>query len=91
MVSSTWELQCTMGGFFNNTLAPGTYTPPECEWTNVLFNLTMTSTGRQFDRLAMMFVGDTEVFRTSTAEPTWYGIEFKYASGPGLAREGTVC
>lgn len=55
----------------------------------MLFNLTMTSAGRQFDRLAMMFVGDTEVFRTSTAEPTWYGIEFKY--GPGLAREGTVC
>lgn len=40
----------------------------------------MTSAGLQFDRLAMMFVGDVEVFRTSTAEPTWYGIEFKYVS-----------
>lgn len=49
----------------------------------MLFNLTMTSAGRQFDRLAVMFVGDVEVFRTSTAEPTWYGIEFKYV--PDLA------
>lgn len=44
----------------------------------MLFNLTMTSKGRQFDRLGLMFLGDVEVFRTSTAEPTWYGIEFGY-------------
>ncbi len=33
-------------------------------------NFTVVSQGRQFDRLALMYLGDTEVFRTSTAEPT---------------------
>lgn len=38
----------------------------------------MTSRGRQFDRLALMFLGDIEVFRTSTAEPTTNGIIYTY-------------
>ncbi|KAL9941253.1 hypothetical protein ACHAP9_002429 [Verticillium nonalfalfae] len=32
-------------------------------------NFTVSSSGRQFDRLALMFFNDTEVWRTSTAEP----------------------
>lgn len=32
-------------------------------------NLTVTSAGRQFDRLALLFLNDTEIWRTSTAEP----------------------
>jgi Peptide N-acetyl-beta-D-glucosaminyl asparaginase amidase A len=38
----------------------------------------VTSRGRQFDRLGLVYLGDTEVFRTSTAEPTWGGIEWTY-------------
>jgi hypothetical protein len=41
-------------------------------------NFTVTSRGRQFDRLALMYFGDTEVWRTSTAEPTTNGIEWTY-------------
>lgn len=41
-------------------------------------NFTVTSKGRQFDRLALMFFGDTEVWRTSTAEPTTNGIRWTY-------------
>jgi hypothetical protein len=41
-------------------------------------NFTVTSEGRQFDRLALMYLGDTEIFRTSTAEPTVNGIEWTY-------------
>ena len=41
-------------------------------------NFTVTSKGRQFDRLALMYLGDTEVFRTSTAEPTADGIVWTY-------------
>jgi hypothetical protein len=33
---------------------------------------------RQFDRLAIMYLGDIEVWRTSTAEPTSNGIVFNY-------------
>ena len=41
-------------------------------------NFTVTSKGRQFDRLGLMYLGDTEVFRTSTAEPTANGIVWTY-------------
>lgn len=41
-------------------------------------NLTVTSKGRQFDRLGLMYLGDVEVFRTSTAEPTANGIMWTY-------------
>ena len=41
-------------------------------------NFTVTSQGRQFDRLALMYLGDIEVFRTSTAEPTANGIVWTY-------------
>lgn len=41
-------------------------------------NFTVTSKGRQFDRLGLMYLGDVEVFRTSTAEPTKDGIVWTY-------------
>ncbi|KAH6665897.1 peptide-N4-(N-acetyl-beta-glucosaminyl)asparagine amidase A [Plectosphaerella plurivora] len=47
----------------------GNYTPPGCDFDRVVLNLTVTSAGRQFDRLAIMFLNDTEIWRTSTAEP----------------------
>lgn len=56
----------------------GSYIPPECSFNRVTMNLTVTSKGRQFDRLALMYFNDTEVFRTSTAEPTPDGIEWTY-------------
>jgi len=42
----------------------------------VTMNFTVTSQGRQFDRLAIMYFGDSEVWRTSTAEPTTNGIRW---------------
>ncbi|KAI9835538.1 MAG: hypothetical protein M1819_001989 [Sarea resinae] len=56
----------------------GTYSPPPCNFSRVTINFTVTSSGRQFDRLALMYLGDTEVFRTSTAEPTATGISWTY-------------
>ncbi|OJD34976.1 peptide-n4-(n-acetyl-beta-glucosaminyl)asparagine amidase a [Diplodia corticola] len=56
----------------------GTYVPPACDFNRVTFNLTVTSRGRQFDRLALMYFNDTEIFRTSTAEPTPNGIVWTY-------------
>ncbi|KAL2003460.1 hypothetical protein VTN02DRAFT_3771 [Thermoascus thermophilus] len=56
----------------------GSYVPPQCDFDTVRINLTVTSQGRQFDRLALMFLGDVEVFRTSTAEPTSNGIVWTY-------------
>lgn len=56
----------------------GDYEPPTCEFNSVTINLTVTSKGRQFDRLGLMYLGDIEVFRTSTAEPTTDGIVWTY-------------
>lgn len=56
----------------------GNYTPPKCNFNRVTMNFTVTSRGRQFDRLALMYFGDTEVWRTSTAEPTANGIRWEY-------------
>ncbi|KKA28605.1 hypothetical protein TD95_003948 [Thielaviopsis punctulata] len=56
----------------------GTYTPPSCDFDSVMMNFTVTSAGVQFDRLAVMYFGDIEVWRTSTAEPTSTGIIWTY-------------
>ncbi|KAI9712544.1 MAG: hypothetical protein M1812_006853 [Candelaria pacifica] len=56
----------------------GPYRPPLCNFTRVVLNFTVTSRGRQFDRLGMLFLGDIEIFRTSTAEPTSQGIQWTY-------------
>ncbi|KAH7094445.1 peptide-N4-(N-acetyl-beta-glucosaminyl)asparagine amidase A [Paraphoma chrysanthemicola] len=60
------------------------YAPPDCEFNHATFNFTVTSAGRQFDRLALMFLDDTEVFRTSTAEPTRDGIIWSYLKDMSL-------
>ncbi|KAF4625881.1 hypothetical protein G7Y89_g12283 [Cudoniella acicularis] len=56
----------------------GNYTPPKCKFNRVVMNFTVTSKGRQYDRLAIMYFNDTEVWRTSTAEPTANGIRWEY-------------
>ncbi|KAH7632630.1 peptide N-acetyl-beta-D-glucosaminyl asparaginase amidase A-domain-containing protein [Sordaria sp. MPI-SDFR-AT-0083] len=57
----------------------GDYTPPSCKFNRVVMNFTVVSEGRQYDRLALMYLGDTEVWRTSTAEPVVPpGIRWEY-------------
>jgi hypothetical protein len=56
----------------------GNYTPPACKFNRVTWNLTVVSAGRQFDRLGIVYLGNIEVFRTSTAEPTATGIIWTY-------------
>ncbi|KAK9235691.1 peptide N-acetyl-beta-D-glucosaminyl asparaginase amidase A-domain-containing protein [Lipomyces kononenkoae] len=56
----------------------GTYRPAPVNFTHVQFTLSTTSAGRQFDRLALVFLGDHELWRSSTAEPTQSGIHFQY-------------
>ncbi|PHH64099.1 hypothetical protein CDD81_4974 [Ophiocordyceps australis] len=51
------------------------YTPPKCRFNRVVINMTVTSSGRQFDRLGSLWLGDVEAWRFSTAEPK---------SGPGI-------
>ncbi|KAJ3494328.1 hypothetical protein NLG97_g4151 [Lecanicillium saksenae] len=55
------------------------YHPPACEFNRVAINLTVQSEGVQYDRLAIMYLGDVEVWRTSTAEPNSHpGVSWTY-------------
>ncbi|KAL7623808.1 hypothetical protein AAE478_005362 [Parahypoxylon ruwenzoriense] len=54
----------------------GNYTPPEYDFDHVVINFTVQVKGRQYDRTGVLYLGDTEVWRTSTAEPTSYGIRW---------------
>ncbi|KAI8626358.1 peptide N-acetyl-beta-D-glucosaminyl asparaginase amidase A-domain-containing protein [Xylariaceae sp. FL1651] len=66
--------------FANSYGAPfvGNYTPPDCDFDRVVINFTTLVKGRQYDRTGVMYLGDTEVWRTSTAEPTSYGIRWEW-------------
>ncbi|KAI1353224.1 peptide N-acetyl-beta-D-glucosaminyl asparaginase amidase A-domain-containing protein [Xylaria sp. FL0043] len=57
----------------------GYYAPPsDCIYTTTIFNLSVVSKGRQYDRLATLWLGDVEVWRTSTAMPTQTGIHWSF-------------
>ncbi|KAF3993405.1 hypothetical protein FT663_00428 [Candidozyma haemuli var. vulneris] len=45
------------------------YTPPEIEFNRVVLTLHTNVTGVQYDRLAHLYVGGAEIWRTSTIEP----------------------
>ncbi|MFF1838232.1 peptide-N4-asparagine amidase [Streptomyces sp. NPDC058231] len=71
---------------FGNTLGGPPYTttltpPARCEgpWNKVVLDWSADVKGRQYDRLAAVFVGGAEVFRTSTAEPDDDGVSWHVA------------
>ncbi|WP_329307189.1 hypothetical protein OG322_28600 [Streptomyces sp. NBC_01260] len=68
----------TLGGPpYTTTLTP----PKKCEgpWNKVVLDWSGSVKGRQYDRLAAVFIGGAEVFRTSTAEPDDDGISWHVA------------
>jgi hypothetical protein len=57
----------------------GTLTPPSAcagPWSKVVLDWSGSVAGRQYDRLAGVWIGGAEVFRTSTPEPDPAGISF---------------
>lgn len=58
----------------------GQYYPPPTNYsfTTTIFNLSVVSKGRQYDRLAQLFFDDLELWRTSTAMPTENGIYWSF-------------
>ncbi|TEB31308.1 hypothetical protein FA13DRAFT_1629312 [Coprinellus micaceus] len=76
------------------------YVPPtDCgapgSWAAITLNLTVTSNGTQYDRLAHFALGDVEIWRTSTPEPTrgegiiWTYIKDVTRYTPLFAKNGT--
>jgi hypothetical protein len=60
----------------------GTVTPPAAcpgPWTKVVLDWTGSVAGRQYDRLAGVWLGGAEIFRTSTPEPDPAGITWHVA------------
>jgi hypothetical protein len=56
----------------------GDYAPPSCTFNRVTWNMTISIAGVQFDRLGTVYLGDVEVWRPTTAEPTSQGIYYTY-------------
>ena len=57
----------------------GIYSPPEdCEFTTTIFNLSVSSAGINYDRLGLLFFGDLEIWRTTTAMPVRTGIFWNF-------------
>lgn len=69
-------------GFVNSYGTPfiGYYSPPpdNCSFATTIFNLSVISQGQQYDRLAELFIGDVEIWRTSTAMPIENGIQWSF-------------
>ncbi|KAI3399592.1 hypothetical protein diail_6231 [Diaporthe ilicicola] len=57
----------------------GAYVPPgDCDFTTVVFNMSITSAGINYDRLTLLYFGDIEVWRSTTAMPVRTGIYYSY-------------
>ncbi|KAK1982280.1 peptide N-acetyl-beta-D-glucosaminyl asparaginase amidase A-domain-containing protein [Colletotrichum cereale] len=56
----------------------GSYTPPGFDFDHVVINFTVEVKGRQFDRWGSVYLGDVNIFATSTAEPTANGITWTW-------------
>ena len=54
------------------------YKPPSCSFNRVNIDLVASVQGRQYDRLGILYLGDVEILRTSTSEPTIKGIDWRY-------------
>ncbi|KAG8217519.1 peptide N-acetyl-beta-D-glucosaminyl asparaginase amidase A-domain-containing protein [Butyriboletus roseoflavus] len=72
--------------------------PTNCDqpgsWAAVTLNFTVTSNGTQYDRLGIFTFQNTEIWRTSTPEPTYGGIIWTYIKDvtryvPLFAKPGT--
>ncbi|MER5638030.1 peptide-N4-asparagine amidase [Kitasatospora sp. NPDC002227] len=64
----------SFGQPFTSTLTP----PPDCPgpWSKVVLDWSGSVAGRQYDRLAGVWIGGAEVLRTSTPEPDPDGIKW---------------
>lgn len=57
----------------------GPYSPPEnCSFTTTIFNMSIASAGINYDRLGLIFLGNIEVWRTTTAMPVRTGIYYNF-------------
>ncbi|KAG1756769.1 peptide N-acetyl-beta-D-glucosaminyl asparaginase amidase A-domain-containing protein [Suillus paluster] len=95
---TTMILERTFGNSYGNPEIVE-YTPPtDCgavgSWAAVTLNFTVTSNGTQYDRLGIFTFQNTEIWRTSTPEPTEDGIIWTYTKDvtryiPLFAKDGT--
>jgi hypothetical protein len=59
--------------------ASGSYSPPKnCKFTTTIFNLSITSYGINYDRLGLVYFGDIELWRLTTAMPVRTGVFSNY-------------
>lgn len=57
----------------------GLYSPPVgCNFTTVIFNMSITSARINYDRLGLLYLSDVEVWRTTTGMPVRTGIFYNF-------------
>lgn len=57
----------------------GAYSPPVgCDFTTVIFNMSIASIGINYDRLGLLFFGNIEIWRTTTGMPVRSGIYYNF-------------
>lgn len=83
-VFPTCATQSIIRHSFANTLGSppfsSPYIPPRScpgPWARVILELSISSRGDQNNRIAAVWIGGVELLRTSTAQPTKYGIFWK--------------
>lgn len=54
------------------------YFPPQVEFTHVRITLQVSSFDIQYDRLAKLYIANSEIWRTSTAEPTGGNMSYSF-------------
>ncbi|PKU73016.1 peptide-N4-(N-acetyl-beta-glucosaminyl)asparagine amidase A [Dendrobium catenatum] len=57
--------------------ATGVFSPPAAcppPWSRIVLDLSVSSVGDQYDRIAAVWIEGVEILRTSTAEPTESGV-----------------
>lgn len=91
-------LERTLGNSYYDPEIVSYSTPTDCgtagSWAAVTLNFTVTSNGTQYDRLGVFTFHNTEIWRTSTPEPTPDGIIWTYTKDvthyiPLFAKPGT--
>lgn len=55
-----------------------TYQPPSEQFTHVRIKMDVSSSGIQYDRLARIYIGGSEIWRSSTAEPTGGPMSYSF-------------
>ncbi|MGH8876852.1 MAG: peptide-N4-asparagine amidase [Stackebrandtia sp.] len=78
--SESCEVKLVDHEFADFEAVKGKYKPPaDCgdQWSKVVLRMEGSVSGRQYDRMGQLSIGDVPVFKTSTPQPSREGVEWR--------------